>query len=419
MIFNITGNALSGEIRIPSSKSISHRAVIAAGLADGPSELTGILDSVDLQATIEGLRALGVTILHQDADINALGVYGGLSGQGGTIDCHESGSTIRFLIPISLLTEKPYTFIGKGKLVERPLSLFSELFEEKQVEYTYDGRLPFSCQGPLESGHFKIRGDVSSQFITGLLYALPLIQGDSTIEITHTFESKPYVDLTLEMLSAFGITIIETENGFRIPGNQTYTPCQLTVEGDYSQAAFWIVAGLLKGDLQLSNLKKNTKQGDKAIVAIAQEMGGNVVETDTGLLVSASSTHGALIDASQIPDLVPILAVLASVSRGETRIYNAERVRIKESDRLLAIATELKKMGAKIEERPDGLVIQGVDFLVGAEVDAWNDHRIAMALTIASLKTKGSIVLRGAESIEKSYPHFFEDFKALGGSVYE
>jgi 3-phosphoshikimate 1-carboxyvinyltransferase len=415
MIFKITGVPLSGEIKIPSSKSISHRAVIAASLASGISHLEGVLESVDLTATVEGLKAFGVQI----EKTNQVTVSGGLKGLGGTVDCHESGSTIRFLIPISLLTEQTYHFVGKGKLVERPLGLYSDLFQEKGISYHYDGKLPFTCKGPIKNGLFKIRGDISSQFITGLLYTLPLLDGDSVIEITHVFESKPYVDLTLEMLSHFGIVIQETEKGYYVPGNQTYQATDLTVEGDYSQSAFWIVAGLLKGNLQLSNLRLNSKQGDKAIVDIAKAMGGRLEENEDGILVSESQTHGTLIDASQIPDLVPILAVLASVSKGETRIFNAERVRIKESDRLLAIATELKKMGALIEERPDGLVIQGVERLVGAEVDAWNDHRIAMALTIASLKADGTVVLSGAESVSKSYPHFFEDFKSLGGQVHE
>lgn len=415
MIFNITGVSLGGEIRIPSSKSMSHRAVIAASLANGVSRLSGVLESVDLTATIEGLKAFGVHIEKEEQ----LTVTGGLKGLGGNVECHESGSTIRFLIPISLLTEKTYSFVGKGKLVERPLGLYSDLFQEKGISCTYDGKLPFTCKGPIESGLFKVRGDVSSQFITGLLYTLPLLDGDSTIEITHVFESKPYVDLTLEMLNHFGINIHETEKGYFVPGNQSYRATDLTIEGDYSQAAFWIVAGLLKGNLQLSNLRMASKQGDKAIVDIAKAMGGRLEENEAGILVSESETRGTLIDAAQIPDLVPILAVLASVSKGETRIFNAERVRIKESDRLLAIATELKKMGAQIEERPDGLVIQGVDRLKGAEVDAWNDHRIAMALTIASLKADGTVVLSGAESVSKSYPHFFEDFKALGGQVRE
>lgn len=411
----ITENPLKGTLKIPSSKSISHRAVIAAALAEGVSTLTGVLDSVDLTATIGGLEALGATIERGSVTT----IQGGLKGKGGVIDCHESGSTIRFLIPISLLTGKSYTFLGKGKLPERPLQVYADLFKEKGIEYVYSGTLPFTCCGPIRSGHFQLPGDVSSQFITGLLYTLPLLEGDSYLEIVNKFESKPYVDLTVEMLAQFGIRIEAVEKGYTIKGGQTYRGSKVTIEGDYSQSAFWIVAALLKGDLILEGLNPLSKQGDKAIVDLVLQMGGQLTTEGSGIRVIESITYGCVIDAAQIPDLVPILAVLAALSQGETRIINAERVRIKESDRLKAIATELKKMGANITETPDGLTIQGVKQLKGAQVDAWNDHRIAMALTVASLRAEGETILTGAEAVTKSYPHFFEDFKAVGGVVVE
>lgn len=411
----IEGDRLNGGLFVPPSKSMSHRAVIAAALAEGTSVLEGVLSSVDLTATIEGLKSLGVDITRTEQVV----VKGGLKGKEGIIDCHESGSTIRFLIPISLLTCESYTFVGRGKLVERPLAVYSDLFREKGVDCQYNGRLPFVCRGPISSGVYSVPGDISSQFITGLLYTLPLLEGDSILQITESFESKPYVDLTVEMLRQFGIAVEELEQGYAVKGNQKYVPCHMRVEGDFSQAAFWIVAGVISGNIELRHLNLNSKQGDKAILDIVKTMGGDISIHNDFIAIKQSKTRGMVIDASQIPDLVPILAVLASVSDGETRIINAERVRIKESDRLLAISTELRKMGAQIVEQPDGLIITGVSHLHGAEVDAWNDHRIAMALTVASLKAQGRVTLTGAESVTKSYPHFFEDFRTLGGIAHE
>lgn len=416
MDYHIKRAGLRGRLNIPASKSVSHRAVLAAALAEGESRLTGVLASRDLTATIEGLRTMGVTIERDGAD---LVVKGGLKGTCGTIDCHESGSTIRFLIPVSLLTEGKYRFTGCGKLVDRPLGVFKACFEEKGIAVDYHEQLPFICQGPLVPGTYRIRGDVSSQFVTGLLYALPLLGGDSEIVITHGFESKPYVDLTVKMLSQFGVQIQEREQGYFIPGGQHYTPQKVAIEGDFSQAAFWIVAALFAGPLQLSGLDLDSLQGDKAILSIVQNMGGRIDVLAEGITVWPSETDGCQIDASQVPDLVPILAVLASVSSGITRIVRAERVRLKESDRLLAIQTELNKMGADVRSLPDGLEIHGVKHLNGAEVDGWNDHRIVMALAVAALKSTGPMIIHGAEAIEKSYPHFFEDYRQLGGDAHE
>ena len=276
-------------------------------------------------------------------------------------------------------------------------------------------------EGSIKPGEFTVEGNVSSQFITGLLYSLPLLEGDSKITIKNNLESKGYVDLTLEILKMAGI-IIKNNNyeTFEIPGNQEYKSFDYTVEGDYSQAAFWMVAGLLNEAVTCKNIYKDSLQGDKEIIQILEKMGAKLDIYDKQVKVYPGKTKGTVIDISQCPDIGPILTVLAALSEGETRIINAERLRIKESDRITSIRTELNKLGAKIEEVGDSLVIQGVEeFEGGVSVDSWNDHRIAMSLAIASTRCKNPIIISNAGSVRKSYPHFWNDFVSMGGKVEE
>jgi 3-phosphoshikimate 1-carboxyvinyltransferase len=282
------------------------------------------------------------------------------------------------------------------------------------------GNLPLNIEGQFKPGNFAIEGNISSQFISGLLFSLPLLDGDSKIIITTNLESKGYVDLTLDMLNRYGIEIIN--NGYKefiIKGNQRYKGRDYRVEGDYSQAAFWLVGGILGEEITSRNLNLESLQGDRVIIDIINKMGGTITLDETFIKTIASNTKGIIIDASQCPDLVPVLAVLAALSNGQTKIVNAARVRIKESDRLNAIATELNKLGADVREFDDGLVINGKDSLIGGVVDSWNDHRIAMALAIASIKCKDEIIIKNSEAVKKSYPHFWEDFKKLGGKIDE
>ncbi|MFD3156609.1 3-phosphoshikimate 1-carboxyvinyltransferase [Haloimpatiens sp. FM7330] len=422
----INPSSLCGKIKIPPSKSMSHRAVICAGLSEEKSVIDDIIFSQDIIATCEAMKALGISI---DIVEKNLQDYKKIYIEGrkklklinNSIDCKESGSTLRFLIPIALLTGDKITFKGSGKLVERPLNVYYEIFDKQGIEYSnHNGNLPLEVKGSLSHGEYKVKGNISSQFISGLLFTLPLLKGDSKIIITTELESKAYIDLTLQMLKTFNIEI-ENNNyeEFYIKGNQKYISKDYKVEGDFSQAAFWLVGGIIGEKISCCNLEMDSLQGDKVILDIIKKMGGNIKIKEDFVEVSKSQTKGIVIDASQCPDLVPILAVLGSVSDGTTKIINAERLRIKECDRLKAITNELKILGANIEELEDGLVIQGRKTLNGGVVDSWNDHRIAMALAVASIKCTESVIIKGSNAVSKSYPQFWNDFKKLGGNIHE
>lgn len=417
----INTGKLEGEINIPPSKSLSHRAIICAALSREESNIDNIVFSDDIHATCEAMRKLGASI--EKTSENSLKIKGSfpLKLKEEEIDCKESGSTLRFLIPISLLAEGKATFKGRGKLVSRPLESYYNIFDEQGIRYkNNDGNLPLELEGNISSGEFKLEGDISSQFITGLMFTLPLLNGDSKIIMTSELESKGYVDLTIDILDKFGVKVINNEyKEFIIKGGQEYKAYDYKVEGDFSQAAFWLVGGILGEKIECRDLDPKSLQGDKAILHLIKEMGGNLNLEGSSFIAKKSSTKGIIIDASEWPDIVPILTVLAALSQGETKIINAARLRIKESDRLKAISTELNKLGADVQELEDGLIIRGKKNLTGGTVDSWNDHRIAMALAIASIKSKGEITITNSDVVKKSYPHFWEDFKSLGGDIDE
>lgn len=419
MNITITPGALSGSLRVPSSKSMTHRELIAAALADGESVVHGVTPSQDIEATVRILSLMGAKFISEEAEGGlTFHVSGGLKKQPGLLvaDAGESGSTLRFSIPLGLISGNEVRYEGHGKLPARPLTPYYGIFAEKGISYDNDRGLPLTVKGALTGGVYELPGDVSSQFFTGLLFALPLAQEDSTLRSTTTLESKSYVDMTLDTLARHGITIHEkTPELYEIPGGQSYRNGIFSVEGDYSQAAFWLVAGIVGGEISLTGLSATSKQGDKAILTILQEMGGHISEDGGRIIAKKSDTHGTVIDAEDCPDLVPVLAALASVSRGRTEIIHAARVRLKECDRLHAMAVELTKLGAHIEEKPDGLVIDGVETLTGGTVSSWNDHRIAMALAAISPKCTGDLTIEGAESVRKSYPGFWEDFGRVQG----
>lgn len=426
MKVKIKPSILSGEIVIQPSKSYSHRAIISAALAKGKknSKINNLKFSVDIETTVKIMENWGAKITKKESGLEIIGNDGKIVPKNNYIQCNESGSTIRFLIPVALTSENELIFDGKGKLIDRPLDSYYKIFDEQEIKYeTSEGKLPLKVNGKLKAGNYEIDGNVSSQFITGLLYALPLLDGDSTIIINKNLESKGYVDLTLEILKLSGIKIKNNDyKSFEIKGNQEYKSFDYTVEGDYSQVAFWIVAGIISAnkdnEIKCLHLNKYSLQGDKAIIEIVQKMGAKLEIFDDYVIVKPSKTKGTIIDVSQCPDIAPILTVLGALSEGETKIINAERLRIKESDRIISIKTELNKLGAEVEEVGDSLVIQGVDtFEGGVEVSAWNDHRIAMSLAVASIRCKNEIVIDEAESVKKSYPHFWDDFEKMGGQI--
>ncbi len=391
MNVKITPTKLSGKMNIPPSKSYSHRALICAHLGGG--EAIGVGESADIAATRACLKAMD---------------------EKKPLFANESGSTLRFMIPVALAKNGFVEISGSERLMQRPLDDYFNIFKEKGIEYSLEGQ-PLKVKGVLSGGQYFLRGDVSSQFITGLLLALPLTGEDCEIVIMTKLESKAYVDMTIDAAKQFGIEIEETEKGYFIKKGQRYSPARYAVEGDFSQAAFF----LEMGEVCLSGLNKNSVQGDRAVIDVYRSMGMNIRETDEGLLSDGKTEKNVTVDVSQIPDAVPALAALMAVTQGEGRIVNAARLRIKESDRLRAVTEELTKLGADITEGSDYLIIRGKDHLCGGECDSHNDHRIAMALASITPHCTGEVVICGAESVNKSMPDFWERFKALGGIVHE
>ncbi len=380
--------------------------------------------SVDITTTTDIMENWGAKIKRFESALEIVGNDGKVVPKDKYVQCNESGSTIRFLIPVGITRENELIFDGKGKLVDRPLDSYYKIFEEQGLKYeTTGGKLPLTVNGKLKAGNYEIDGNISSQFITGLLYALPLLDGNSKLIINKNLESKGYIDLTLEILQLAGIEIKNNDyKSFEIKGNQSYKPFDYTVEGDYSQVAFWIVAGIISAnrdnEVKCLHVNKNSLQGDREIIEIVTRMGANLEIFEDYVIVKPSKTKGTVIDISQCPDIAPILTVLAALSEGETRIINGERLRIKESDRITSIKTELNKLGANVDEEGDSLIIQGVEgFTGGVTVSAWNDHRIAMSLAVASSRCEKEIVLEEAESVRKSYPHFWDDFVKMGGEI--
>ena len=426
MKIKIRPGKLNGTIEIPPSKSYSHRAVIAAALAENgkKSKIDNLKFSVDITTTTDIMENWGAEIERFESALEIIGNGGKVAPRDKYVQCNESGSTIRFLIPVGITSKNELVFDGKGKLVDRPLDSYYRIFDKQGLKYeTTGGKLPLTVNGKLKPGNYEIDGNISSQFITGLLYALPLLEGDSKLIINKNLESKGYVDLTLEILKLAGIEIVNNDyKSFDIRGNQTYKPFDYTVEGDYSQVAFWIVAGIISAnrdnEVKCLHVNKNSLQGDREIIEIVTRMGAKLEIFDDYVIVKPSKTKGTVIDISQCPDIGPILTVLAALSEGETRIINGERLRIKESDRITSIKTELNKLGGNVSEEGDSLIIQGVEgFRGGVTVNAWNDHRIAMSLAIASTRCEREIILEEAESVRKSYPHFWDDFVKMGGEI--
>ena len=421
---------LKGTVVAPSSKSMGHREIICAGLAAGTSIIDNISMSKDIEATMRCLKAINVAVDEIPSMIEGRKALQ-ISGTGhpmaaaDSVDCGESGSTLRFFLPLGANLNCPLTFTGHGKLVSRPLQAYYDIFDEKFIQYFNDnGCLPVTVNGRLTPGTYKLPGDVSSQFVSGLLFALPLLNGDSIIEITSPLESSAYVDMTINCLAKFGVQI-ENEGGlhhrYLVKGKQRYQAQDSQVEGDWSQAAFWTVGGSLGDGITCQGVNVNSLQGDQAVVDIMERMGAVIKQDANSVTVNGGATKATVIDAANCPDIIPVLTVLAAVSEGTTKIINAGRLRIKECDRLAAMTSELNKIGAQITEEPEGLTIVGKPqgLVGGVQVDAWNDHRIAMSLAIAAQKCAAPIILTGAESGAKSYPTFWEDYKSVGGLVEE
>lgn len=407
---------LSGEIKAPSSKSFSHRAIIAAALSKGESRITNLVYSEDVIATIEALKMIGVKFVKHKTSLIVSGVSK-IKVKHHSVDCNESGSTLRFLIPLFSLSNKPISFTGKQSLLKRPLDIYEEVFKINNGTFEISDT-QIMVNGSIKAKEYTIKGDVSSQFFSGLFFALPLLKEDSTIYVDGELESKSYIKLTIAVLEKFGIEIIEIPEGFFIKGSQKYKATDYDIEGDYSQAAFYLVAGTLNGMINITHLNFDSLQGDKAIINIIQEMHGKIIFAENGFNTEKSNTTSTVIDLADTPDLGPIVALLAALSRGTTHITNIKRLRHKESDRVNSIVTTLSALGANITATENEIIIIGRKSLSGGvTVDSYNDHRIAMMLAIAALRCEKEIVLTNAQAIKKSYPHFYKDYLRLGGKI--
>ncbi len=419
-MIEIEPRKLKGTIKIPPSKSLAHRAIICAALTKGKSKISNIDYSNDIIATIKALQAFGTSIAQYEDYVIVDGSTT-FTNQHPIIDCYESGSTLRFCIPIGLVNQNQTHYIRRGNLKNRPLCVYDDIFKKQNIQsIVNDTSKDLTISGKLLPGKFKVPGNVSSQFISGLLFALPLLEADSVIEVTTALESKGYIDLTIQMLHLYGIIIINDRyQKFLIKGNQHYHPYDYVVESDFSQAAFFLAASIFGSDIEVQGLNESSLQADKMIIPLLKQMGANILKTSHGLKMEASRLHAIEIDGSQIPDIIPVIALVCALSKGKSKIKNIQRLRIKECDRLHAIATQLLKLGAKIEEVADELWIEGVDCLHGGNVTSFNDHRIAMMLSIASIVSKESIIIDNKQCVSKSYPTFYDDFKKLGGVIHE
>jgi 3-phosphoshikimate 1-carboxyvinyltransferase len=395
--------------------------LIAASLSNGTSKIFKPLVSDDTKATLEAVRAFGTKMeLHES--------YWTIYGQeipktpDLSIDCRESGSTLRFMIPVAALAAGSSKFIFEASFERRPIVPLLESLKELGVETTvqHNGLSVIVQGGGINGGKTSIRGDISSQFISGLLFACPKARHDTEISLTTKLESKSYVEMTLEVLVEHGLegNVNPELSRLWIPAAQSYKPCDHIVPGDFSSAAFlFAAAAVTSSRVNVRNLKYKTAQGDKAILDLLRDMGTDVKIGDDFVIVDGGLLNGIDIDAKNIPDLVPVCTVLACYAHGRSEIYNAKRLRYKESNRLVSISKELKKMGADIMVNEDGLIINGGCPLNGTIIDPHNDHRIAMSCAVAALGAKGETKIQDVECINKSYPHFFNDLRLLGANV--
>jgi len=413
----IKANRLTGEVTPPPSKSILHRYIIASSLAKGISKIENISYSDDIIATIEAMEKLGAKIEKKD---NYLLIDGSKTfdkkylNNNAEIDCNESGSTLRFLFPLSIVKKNKISFKGKGKLFKRPLNPYFENFDKYKIKYSYINENEILLDGELKSGEYEIDGNISSQFITGLLFSLPLLNENSKIIIKGKLESSSYIDITLDCLNKFGINIIKNSyKEFIIKGNQNYKSGNYQVEADYSQIAFFLVANSIGSNIKINGLNTNSLQGDKKIVDFIYKID------------NWNKKEKLILDGSETPDIIPILSLKACISKKEIEIVNIARLRIKESDRLRAIVKELSKLGFDLLEKEDSILINSrKDFnkIINNSpvyLSSHSDHRIAMTTAIASTYYDGEIILDNLDCIKKSYPNFWEVFLSLGGKIYE
>lgn len=462
----ITPTPLSGTLRAIASKSDAHRHLICAALSTAATEIRGCDSSEDIDATVDCLRALGATIERRGRTLLVQPVGEPVSEA--ALDCAESGSTLRFMLPVAAAICGKAHVTGRGRLPERPLGDLVLAMRGNGVRISSD-RLPIDLEGKLQSGRFELPGNISSQYITGLLLALPLLQGRSEIILTTPLESAGYVDITLNALKLYGIAVEKRAVGFLVPGGQRYrspgsagtavgvlddssdgsdatdgrydppgsagaatagpntatvgpvdSPYDSTgtvsIEGDWSNAAFFLAAGAIGAPVTVTGLSADSPQGDRAVTSLLQRFGAEVNQRPDQVSISPGELQGCKIDINETPDLLPALAVVSACAKGETYFCNGARLRLKESDRLLATATLLRSLGGRADLVSDGLVVHGGG-LTGGQADSFHDHRIAMAAAIAAIVCTEPVTILDAGAVAKSYPAFFTDYQKLGGTI--
>lgn len=392
----INAAKLQGSVVLPPSKSVAHRALICSYLAGGGS-VKPIIESNDMKATTGILNALK----NNESVLNSI----------------ESGSTLRFMIPVAAALGREVTFTGEGSLLTRTIGEYQQLLPLHGVQIECNGFLPAKLSGKLTNGNYEVNGNVSSQYITGLLMALASLEGDSAIVLKTPLQSKPYVDMTVKVLEDYGVEIRETDFGYLVKGGQSFKKMDYVVEGDWSHSAFFLAAGAIGGDVTVLGLDMHSTQGDKAIIDVLRAFGADIEFGENAVISHKSNLTGTEVDAENIPDLVPMIAVMAAFAKGKTIIKNAERLRFKESNRIESVVENLKLMGADVTETKDGMIINGGNMLHAAQLRGYNDHRIVMAFSVAAANINGETIIDDMESINKSYPSFFDDYNSLGGKA--
>lgn len=418
-------STLKGTLPAIASKSFAHRLLMAAALADKPTTVNCPLRSEDILATARVLTSLGAEIRDLGDRFEVTPIASSERGiqTNALLDCGESGTTERFILPIVGALGHGGALTGHGRLPQRPLSPLYEVLVDHGLKLSPQGTFPLTVEGQLTAGKYTMAGNVSSQFVGGLLFALSLTEGTSTLTLTETIESAPYIRMTLDVLRLFGVDVTVTPDNrvYTIVGQQTLkSPGDVVVEADWSNAAFWLAAGAIGTDpITLTGITSASSQGDRAVLDILRQFGAAVTEDQAARMITVAPKplKAQTIDAAQIPDLVPILSIVAACAEGTTTFLNAGRLRIKESDRLETTAAMLRALGVTVKELPEGLLVTGQPIFTEGTVSGANDHRIVMSAAVAALRSEGPVTILGAQAVRKSYPHFFDDFARLGGAV--
>lgn len=430
----INPRPLAGTVPAIASKSMAHRLIIAAALSNDVTHVTCNTTCADIEATVRCLEALGANIESTKDGFSVrpaprsveLGLLKALHGC--TLDCGESGSTLRFMLPVACALGAEASFIGAGRLGSRPLAPLSDEIIAAGCNLDGLGGFPLKTSGRMRAGRFVLPGNVSSQYISGLLLSFPLLDGASEVAVMGKIESRPYINLTIQAMKEFGVEVAvrhadatpaqpETTT-FSVNARGYRSPGTVQVEGDWSNAAFWLCAGALSNaPIAVEGVSLNSAQGDRNVMAALSRFGARIQRAPKRATAQPDALNGFEMSAQDIPDLVPVISAVASCAQGTTVIRDCARLRIKESDRLATTASELTALGAHVEIDADSLIIHGTAQLNGGAVDSHNDHRIAMMAAVAASRCTSQVVINGAEAVNKSYPDFFDHYRLLGGDV--